>query len=156
METAIAFVLCLGAGTVGGVFFAFSTFVMKAIREQPANQGIAVMRRINVVVLNPMFLGVFMGTALAALAGFVVAVFSWGTPRALLLLVSATLYLAGSWVVTMLCNVPRNERLARLEPESTDAARYWPDYVAEWTYWNHVRTIASLASAASAAGALTV
>ena len=53
----------LGAATVGGVFFAFSTFVMRALAQLPPAQGIAAMQRINVVVLNPLFLGTFMGTA---------------------------------------------------------------------------------------------
>ena len=58
MLTALALLACVGAGTVGGVFFAFSTFVMKALAQLPARQGIAAMQRINVVVLNPLFLGV--------------------------------------------------------------------------------------------------
>src|SRR5262245_41534933 len=68
MFTALALATCLGSGIVGGVFFAFSTFVMKALGELPASQGVAAMQRINVVVLNRLFLGVFLGTALLAVA----------------------------------------------------------------------------------------
>jgi len=66
MLTTLALLACIGAGTVGGVFFAFSAFVMKALAQLPASRGVAAMQRINVVVLNPLFLGVFMGTALLA------------------------------------------------------------------------------------------
>lgn len=63
MFTALTLLGCLGAATVGGVFFAFSSFVMKALAQLPPAQGLAAMQRINVVVLNPAFLGVFLGTA---------------------------------------------------------------------------------------------
>jgi uncharacterized membrane protein len=41
MLTALPVPLAVGAGLVGGVFFAFSTFVMKALSQLPAEQGIA-------------------------------------------------------------------------------------------------------------------
>ena len=43
----------LGSGLVAGIFFAFSTFVMRALGQLPENQGIAAMKAINVTVLNP-------------------------------------------------------------------------------------------------------
>lgn len=155
MVDALALLICLGAGTVGGMFFSFSAFVMKALAELPASQGIAAMQRINVVVLNPLFLGVFVGTAVLSLAGMALSVLPWNAPRSPLLLVSGLLYFVGSFVVTMAFNVPRNERLARLDAQTSEAAAYWPTYLLEWTRWNHVRTVASAASAACAAGALT-
>ena len=54
----------LGSALVGGVFFAFSSFVMKALARMPSSEGIAAMQSINVVVINPAFLGAFIGTAL--------------------------------------------------------------------------------------------
>ena len=112
------------------------------------------MQRINVVVLNAWFLGVFLGTALLAALAAVTALSVLPAPDAALLLVAALLYLIGSLAVTVRCNVPRNERLARLSAASAEAAQYWSLYQREWTRWNHVRTVASLASAACAAGAL--
>ena len=154
MLNSLPLLVCIGAGLVGGVFFAFSTFVMKALAELPAAQGILAMQRINVVVLNPLFLGVFVGTAVLAgvcvLAGF----FLWGEPKSLLLLAAGLSYVLGSFGVTAVFNVPRNERLAKLSPESAEAAAYWPTYVSEWLIWTHVRTVASVVCAACAAGAL--
>lgn len=144
---------CVGAGIVAGVFFAFSSFVMRALRELPTCHGVAAMQRINVGVLNPGFLAVFVGTAVLAgvcvLAGF----FPWGAPRSLLLLLAGLSYLVGAFGVTAVFNVPRNQRLARMEAESAEAAAYWPVYVREWLRWNHVRTAAAMLSAACAAGA---
>jgi len=42
----------LGSALVGGIFFAFSSFVMKALARVPSAEGIAAMQSINVVVLN--------------------------------------------------------------------------------------------------------
>ncbi|MGH8846302.1 MAG: DUF1772 domain-containing protein [Polaromonas sp.] len=154
MLSTLALLACIGAGTVGGVFFAFSTFVMQALAQLPAGQGVAAMQRINVVVLNRLFLGMFMGTAVLAAACVAASFLPWNAPRSPLLLAAGLLYLVGSFFVTVAFNVPRNERLARLGSESSEAAAYWPVYVREWSQWNHVRTVASVASAACSAAAL--
>lgn len=154
MLTAFALLACIGAGTVGGVFFAFSTFVMKALAQLPASQGIAAMQRINVVVLNPWFLGAFMGTAVLAAGCVAVSFLPWTPLRSPLLLAAGLLYIVGTLFVTIAFNAPRNERLARLSNESSEGSAYWPVYVREWSRWNHVRTAASVASAVCSAAAL--
>ena len=138
---------CIGAATVGGVFFAFSSFVMKALAQLPPAQGVAAMQRINIVVINPWFLGVFMGTLLLSIACVAVSLMAWQP----MLLAAGLLYALGTFGVTGALNVPRNERLARMDAASPEAAAYWPVYVREWTFWSHVRTLAALASAACAA-----
>jgi uncharacterized membrane protein len=62
---ALTAVTALGCGLNAGVFFAFSSFVMKALaRLQPA-QGIAAMQSINAVAVNPAFMTALFGTAAA-------------------------------------------------------------------------------------------
>lgn len=146
----LAFVTALGAATVGGVFFAFSSFVMKALADLPPAHGVAAMQRINTVVINPWFTGAFMGTLLLSLGCVVVSFLPWSAPRSAWLLAAGLLYAVGTFGVTLGFNVPRNDRLARLSAASAEAAAYWPVYVREWTRWNHVRTVAALASAACA------
>jgi uncharacterized membrane protein len=138
----------LGAATIGGVFFAFSTFVMRALAQLPPAQGIAAMQRINVVVLNRLFLGTFMGTAVLQGLSGVLAVVTAVPIRSPLLLAAAVCYIVGCFGVTMAFNVPRNDRLQSWPAASPGALEYWPTYLREWTFWNHVRTAASLASAA--------
>lgn len=154
MLTLLPILVALGAGLVAGVFLAFSNFVMKALAQLPDEHGIAAMQRINVVVLNPLFLGIFVGTALLSGIAAVGAVVAWGTPRSMLLLAAGASYVVGCFGVTAAFNVPRNERLARMDAASPDAAAYWPVYVREWLFWNHVRTAASALAAAGAAAAL--
>src|SRR3990172_7116821 len=61
---ALPFIAALGSGLIGGVFFAFSALVMKALGRLPPAGGIAAMQSINVAVLNPVFFGAFFGTAI--------------------------------------------------------------------------------------------
>jgi uncharacterized membrane protein len=142
-------VCAIGSGLIAGVFFAFSSFVMKALDRNPAAQGIAAMQSINVVVLNPLFLGVFLGAAAVCILLAFAALLQWHRPGAPYILAGSLLYVLGTVLVTRVFNVPRNNALASVDPASTDAASLWADYVKSWTNWNHVRTIAAMAAAAS-------
>jgi uncharacterized membrane protein len=142
-------VAALGCGLIGGVFFAFSTFVMRALAQLPPAQGIAAMQSINVLVINPWFLAPFLGTAAACVLLAISGLPLWHRPASVYLLVGGMLYLVGTLMVTRACNVPLNDALAAIEPASADGARLWRRYVASWTAWNHVRAAASLAAAAS-------
>jgi uncharacterized membrane protein len=145
---ALTFLAALGCALVAGIFLAFSSFVMGALARISPPSGIAAMQAINVVVLNPLFLGLFMGTALACAVLFVYALMHRQAPGALYLAAGSVCYVVGTFGVTMVFNVPRNNALARLEPSGVEAAGFWRGYVSGWTMWNHVRTIAGLVAAA--------
>lgn len=138
----------LGCGLIAGVFFAFSTFVMKALAQQPPAQGIVVMQSINITVINPWFMTVFLGTSVVCLILTVSSTFRWQQPGAVYLLVSALLYLVGCFGVTMVFNVPLNNALAVVNPNSPEGANLWTSYLTNWTFWNRVRTIAAFIAAA--------
>ncbi|MEN8129452.1 MAG: anthrone oxygenase family protein [Pseudomonadota bacterium] len=139
----------LGCGLMAGVFFAFSTFVMRALaRIQPA-QGIEVMQSINRTVINPWFLGVFLGTAAVCILLAGSALWRWHQPSAVYLLAGSLLYLIGTVLVTIVFHVPMNDALESVEPASNDASGQWAGYLPKWTAWNHVRTTAALLGAAS-------
>ena len=144
----------LGCGLVAGVFFAFSAFVMAALARLPPGQGIAAMQSINRVVINPVFLGAFLGTAAACAVLVVAAVLDWGDARAPKLLSGGLLYLSDTLAVTMAANVPRNNALAAVDPGSAEGATLWAGYVRSWTAWNHVRCVAALIAAAVLMAAL--
>jgi uncharacterized membrane protein len=137
----------LGCGLIAGVFFAFSTFVMNALARLQPQQGITAMQSINITVINPLFMGAFLGTASACILLLVSSLLKWHQPGAPYLLVGSLLYLVGTLSVTIMCNVPLNEALAIADPDSTDGARLWVSYLANWTVWNHIRTAAALAAA---------
>ncbi|WP_026103486.1 DUF1772 domain-containing protein [Pseudanabaena sp. PCC 6802] len=138
----------LGCGLIAGVFFAFSTFVMKALGQRPPAEGIAAMQSINITVINPWFMSAFLGTAVICLFLSIYSLWQWQQPISVYLLLGSLFYLIGSFGVTMVCNVPLNDALAIAKPESTEGASFWASYLTDWTFWNTVRTIASLAAAA--------
>ncbi|OLZ68267.1 hypothetical protein AV521_21495 [Streptomyces sp. IMTB 2501] len=137
----------LGTGLMAGVFCAFSAFVMRGLAALPPAQGLAAMNAINVAAVRPAFMTVFTGTAVLSTMIAVVTFVVWPGEGKLELLLGSALYLLGSFGVTVVANVPRNARLARLTPGAPEAAVYWPTYVREWTCWNHVRAVAAAAAA---------
>lgn len=146
---ALILLAALGAGLIGGVFFAFSAFVMKALARLPPAQGITAMQSINLVVINRAFLGVFFGTAAVCAVLALTLPFLWTRPGACWLLAGSLFYLVGTVAVTILFNVPRNNVLAAVDSRNADGARLWTGYLTSWTAWNHVRTAASLGASAS-------
>lgn len=145
----------VGCGLVGGVFLAFSTFVMAGLDRLPAAQGIEAMQSINRTAVTPPFMAALFGTAVLCLAVAIWAVGAWGDRRAALVLAGSVLYLVGVIGVTMAANVPRNDALAALDSAAPAAAAEWAGYVSGWTNWNHVRTLAGLAGSALLIAALT-
>ncbi|GLQ55523.1 anthrone oxygenase family protein [Devosia nitrariae] len=49
----------------------------------------------------------------------------------------------------MVQNVPRNDALAKVAPESAEGADIWQRYLSEWTFWNHIRALAGFLSLAA-------
>lgn len=144
----------LGSGLVAGIFFAFSTFVMRALARLPHEQGIAAMQAINVTVLNRWFFGAFFGTAAVSVAVAILAMGDAAGTHGTWLLFACALYLFGCTLVTILGNVPLNDQLAATAADGAAAATVWARYLVRWTMWNHIRTGASLAAAGLFAMAL--
>jgi uncharacterized membrane protein len=154
VRTVLTLLCAVGSAIVGGVFFAFSTFVMTGLGRLPAAHGIAAMQAINVAAITPPFMAALFGTGVACAAAAALAVFGSSAPGAAWQLTGSLLYLAGNILVTIVCNVPRNDALAAIDPSGPDSAARWKLYLKEWTAWNHVRTVTALGAAASFIAAL--
>lgn len=144
----------LSTALMGGIFFAFSSFVMPALGRIPPAMGIRAMQRINVDVFCRSFKVVFFGTPLLCLALLLVNLRSLDERAAVYCVTGSAIYLVGSLLATGIGNVPRNNALAKLDPEHPDPATLWRHFANGWTLWNHVRTFASLAAAAAFLAAL--
>ncbi len=147
--SALTILAALGTGVVGGVFFAFSNFVMAGLTRLPAPSGITAMNSINITVINPLFMTALFGTGILCLVIGAYALFNWSMGGALLLIIGAVAYLVGNIVVTMLFNVPLNNALAVVDPSSAEGAALWTRYLSEWVMWNHVRTVTAIAAMAA-------
>jgi uncharacterized membrane protein len=139
----------LGSGLIAGAFFVFSVAVMPALRRLPANEGMAAMQSINTVIQNPTFLGVFLGTALLAIVLAVMSFLDWRSGVSAYILNGAVLYVVGSFLLTVIFNVPLNNALDAADPTTAAGQNFWNNYLSAWTFWNHIRTIASLLATAA-------
>lgn len=153
---ALTTVTALGCGLSAGVLFAFSSFVMQALRRLPPAQGIAAMQSINLAAVTPAFMTVLFGAMLGCIAVVVAGIANWDEAFGRYLAVGGAAYIVGTIGLTIGYHVPRNDALAAVDPSSADAASYWARYLAEWTRWNHVRVLASLAAAAALTVALHI
>jgi uncharacterized membrane protein len=144
--TGITTAAAVGAGLAGGVFFAFSSFVMPALRRLPSGQGIAAMQSINRQAPTPAFMALLLGTAAVSAGLGVHAVLDRDAPRAVWLATGSASYLA-SIVITAAFHIPRNNTLDRLDPGAAESARYWTTFLSQWTVGNHLRTLTCAASA---------
>ena len=106
----------VGSAVSGGIFFAFSTFVMQALAKQPPSQGIATMQSINITVINPWFMAAFFAPAVAGILLSVSLLFQWQPTIAAYLLTASLLYLIGTIGVTVVGNIPLNDALAVVTP----------------------------------------
>ena len=156
MLSILTFVCSIGCGVVGGVFFAFSTFVMPALARIPAAQGIVAMQSINITAITPAFMLAIFGTGAGCAYLAIVSALDLSEPNAMARFSGSLLYVTGNVIVTMLFNVPRNNALAAVDPTSADGARVWQDYLVTWTRWNHVRTLTAIAAAALLGWAISV
>jgi uncharacterized membrane protein len=132
----------IGTGLTAGIFYAFSTFVMAALGRLEPRQGMSAMNAINVAVINPWFMAVFLGTPAICAVLAVWAVTQWNEPGGLMVIGASLIYIAGSLLVTMIFNVPLNNALAATA--SQGSAETWDRYLNQWTRWNHLRTLLSL------------
>ncbi|RYE35584.1 MAG: DUF1772 domain-containing protein [Hyphomicrobiales bacterium] len=138
----------LGSALNGGVFLAFSAFVLPALDRLPPGQAAAAMKAINLEVLQSLFMVLFLGTAAVAAVILAAGAWLWVGQARWIATAAALVFLAGGFVVTVVANVPLNDRLGALEFQA--AADFWPSYRVGWTLWNSVRTVACIASAAVA------
>lgn len=135
-----------GSAITGGIFYAFSSFVMAALARIPANAGISAMQSINITVINGTFFAVFFGTALLCLAIIALGLMGFGS-LSKWTMIGAGIYLIGTIGVTMILNVPLNDQLAVMDANAAASADVWIAYVRDWSLWNHVRTVAALVAA---------
>ncbi|MFK7954907.1 MAG: DUF1772 domain-containing protein [Lysobacterales bacterium] len=147
LTTALVVAALLGSAVIGGVFFAFSSFVMGALTRLPTAEGVAAMQSINVVVLNRSFLGAFTGTAMVSVLLAGMAVKHWSLPNAPWVLSGALCYLTATFLVTGLGNVPLNNALAATTAGDSASVVIWEHYLDRWTRLNTFRCIGAVVAA---------
>lgn len=131
----------LGCGVMAGIYCAFSGFIMRALATTGPATGTEAMVAIYRVILKSSFMPLFFGSSLLCLALLIAALILRPAGH-LPMAIGAAVYLAGMLGVTILRNVPLNQLL------DAQGAVIWPEYLRNWTLWNHIRTASSLIAAA--------
>ena len=142
----LCIILGISSALVGGVFQAFSDFVMRGLARCDSAAGIQAMQHINKTV----FKSVFLYTFLALMPASIVLAFL--TPDMFeagqyLVWMAAAIYGITVFGVTIIGNVPMNENLDRLNYSNPESHDYWIHYVKQWTRLNHIRTLGAIAAA---------
>ena len=117
------------SGLLAGLYFAYAVSVMPALRSMDDATFAAVMNRINVVIVNPVFLTVFLGAPALAVALLAWDRSSWAIAGAALAVVTL--------LVTVVFNIPLNNALA--------AGGERDAFETPWVLWNVVRTLTGTA-----------
>ena len=141
MQT-ITLAAAIASALMAGIFFAFSSFVMTALKNLQPDEGMRAMQRINIDVLCWPFMLLFFGLPMALAALTTRVVFSDTGIDVTRLSIATAIYWGGSLLVTIAGNVPMNNRLAGLDSNTSTGIDYWRTYTSRWTHWNHVRTVA--------------
>ncbi|NYT35818.1 DUF1772 domain-containing protein [Allopusillimonas soli] len=133
----------ISCGLLAGLYFSFSTFIMRALGRVEAPAGMAAMNSVNAVIQRSLFMPLFLGSSLVALMLVVISLFQWHQPGSVAAFAGGVIYIGGMFICTMAFNVPLNNALAKVDPASADGGNVWGHYLRDWTRWNHVRTVAS-------------
>lgn len=145
----------LATGLIAGLFYAYAISVMPALARMDDRTVVETMQRINVVIINPLFMIAFLGTVGFGLAA--TAVHLGGQHRTTLVWVAVALALnVVAFVVTVACNVPLNDQLAAAgAPEAlTDPAAVRAQFENPWVRWNIIRAVLHTLAFAVLCGAL--
>jgi len=139
----------LAYALVGGVFLAFSDFIMRSLSHTGSSGGVETMQIINREVFRWVFMALFLGMAAVSLAIVGFGATHLDHPAGTLILAAGGIYLVGCFGVTVFFNVPMNEALAGMDLGEDATRAYWTGtYLPRWTFWNTVRTLACGVSAA--------
>ncbi|WP_138422342.1 anthrone oxygenase family protein [Maritimibacter alexandrii] len=142
----LAHLAVLAYALVGGVFLAFSDFIMRSLAQ---TDGVDTMQAINREVFHWAFMVLFLGLAPVSLLIAAYGAIGVGHGPGTVMVLAGLIYFVGCFGVTVAFNVPMNEALAGMDASEKTTGDYWTrTYLPRWTFWNTVRTVACGLSAA--------
>ncbi|WP_157249447.1 DUF1772 domain-containing protein [Nonomuraea typhae] len=137
----------LSAGLMAGLFAAFAYAVMPGLKQSSSRTLVEAMQRINVAILNPVFMSAFMGGLLFMLAAVILHWRADLRPVLPWVIAGFLLYLV-MFFVTAGVNVPLNDQLAKAGApgEIADLGAVRAAFEDKWVAWNVVRAVAATGS----------
>ncbi len=133
---------------VTGLFYGYSVSVNGGLHRLSDSEYVKAMQSINAVIQNPLFFVSFIGPViLLPLAAFLQR--DSNSMQFALLLASSVIYIAGSFGLTMVGNVPLNVRLAKFNANKgsgNEIVQARAEFEKPWNRLHAIRTIASIAA----------
>ena len=133
---------------VTGLFYGYSVSVNGGLHRLNDSEYIKAMQSINAVIQNPLFFVSFIGPViLLPLAAFLQR--DSNSMQFALLLAASVIYIAGSFGLTMVGNVPLNVRLAKFDANKgsgNEIVQARAGFEKPWNRLHAIRTIASIAA----------
>ena len=140
-------VLC--GGLIAGLLFGYSCSVNIGVKSLENNEYIKAMQSINGAIQNPYFLIVFMCLLLLLPVASFLQYKEIANASFYFILTATVIYFVGVFGVTMVCNVPLNELLAKfdiLTATTNEIAAMRQSFEKSWNTYHSIRTIASMVS----------
>lgn len=136
----------LTTALIAGLFYAYSCSVNPGLGNLPDKEYILAMQSINIAIINPVFMLSFIGTViLLPLSAYL----HYAKPlpvRFILLSIASSIYIVGTFGITIFGNVPLNDALAKFniaEATIQEIADGRSKFEGPWNRFHAVRTIAA-------------
>lgn len=139
--------LALWSAAIGGVFSAFSEFVMSELLKTSPAGGIEAMQHINRDAIKTQFVAGILSIAVFSVLFALYSLKVFEGAALVTLILAPAVYLPTVLLMTMFGNVPMNNKLERLDYATAEAEVYWAEYGRVWTRLNHVRSVGSILTA---------
>ena len=151
LSTVVAAVSC---GFMAGLLFAFSGSVIGGLGAIEEADSIRAMNAMNTTLLNPFFGAMFFGGLISSVVLVAWASFDADLASRTLIFVGGGCYVIGVFAVTVVFNVPMNNRLADHDLTTATTSDIWMTYSRRWLLLNHLRTLSAVIASGSFAFAL--
>ncbi len=135
------------AGLSAGLFFGWSVSVIPGLLRTSDATYISTMQNINVAIVNPPFVAVFLGTPIVLTAAAVMHLRIGDERRAWLLFGAVATYVVGLLGITFGANVPLNNALDQFDLAASSTSQVVEQraaYEGPWNRWHHIRTTAAV------------
>ena len=134
---------------VAGLVLTFAIVVMPGIRALGDPGFLKAFKAMDRVIQNnqPIFMLVWLGSALALLASTVLGIWRLEGSNRILLIVACAIYMLGVQLPTVAINIPLNNQLQSQDPDSmTESAQLAIIglFESRWLRWNNIRTMLAI------------
>ena len=149
MPLILLIITILTTGLLAGLFYGYSCSVIGGLGNLPDIQYLEAFQSIDRAIQNPVFLFSFMGNVFLLPVVAIIMNKSGAVVSFQFLLIATLVYVIGVLGITIFCNIPLNEQLARFQIANADAdeiSAMRKAFEKPWNYFHSIRTIAAIIS----------